>query len=134
MRKIDNVELVENMIEGWTPSDLVLINNFEMVSEECTTNSSLIITALFQKRAGTWPNFSENMFKVAIEYSNVVGLSLKGFGGGVTQIMGFDILSISDRGLEGMNYEIIDYEDNRISFNCESIKVISVSLIAPLEP
>ncbi len=45
--------------------------------------------------------------------------------------MGFDIHDLSGRGLEGIAFEIEDYEDGRISFYCASIRVMSV---APVEP
>ena len=128
MQKIKGVEEVELAIGRWSPSDLVAIESFELVNHQEDVESELLIRALFQRRAESWPNFEEPMFRVLIVFKNVTNLSLKDFGGGSVQIMGFDIKFIGDRGIEGVKFEIEDYEDNRIEFNCGGIEVWSVKL------
>lgn len=127
MDKINGVEKVVETLGKWAPSDLVEIESLELVSKEGSTDSSLTMNALFQARADCWPDFDKEMFRIVIRFENVSGLSLKEFGGGPTQVMGFDIIYVGDRGLERINFNVLDYEDNRISFNCKSISIESVS-------
>ena len=126
-RKIEGIDKAEQVIGRWEPSDLCLIESIKLLSEPDCCDSNLEVIALFQKRADSWPNFDKEMFRVVISFTDVSNLSLKEFGSGGVQIMGFDIRYIGDRGLEGINYEIDDYEDNRICFNCRSINIHSVS-------
>jgi hypothetical protein len=51
---------------------------------------------------------------------------LKEFGGLPTQIVGFDIVDVSDRGLENIEFSVEDYEHGRIGFVCKEIEVKSV--------
>jgi hypothetical protein len=106
---------------------LALIESLELKSAGELTGSTLTIEALFQPRVDSWPNFDEKMFRVTIAFDDVSNFSLKDFGGGPVQIMGFDILFVGDRGFEGINYEVEDYEDGRIHFFCGGVNVLSVT-------
>jgi len=118
---------VEHALGRWSPGDLVVIKGLELVNEQGSSDSILVITSLFQAKSNSWPNFKEDMFEVVITFTDVNGLCLDGLGGGGVQVMGFDIRFVGDRGLEGINFEIEDYEDRRIRFNCRSIHIQSVS-------
>ena len=120
--EIKGIEKVEEVMGYWSPRSLAIIKNLELKSDR------LVIDALFQATAKSWPDFSKEMFRVVIVFDGVGNLQMKGFGGGPVQIMGFDIHFVGDRGLEGINYEIEDYEDNRISFFCRGISIQSATI------
>jgi hypothetical protein len=127
MATIEGVERVEQVVGRWFPSDLAIIEGLELKSDPNAGVSILVIQALFQRRADHWPDFNKEMFRVIIAFEDLGGLHLKDFGGAV-QIMGFDIHFVGDRGLEGINYEIEDYEDGRIRFHCRRIRIQSAEL------
>jgi hypothetical protein len=127
MNTIKGTELAEQWIGKWSPRDLAIIERVELSSDPELSCSSLILVALFQRRTNSWPNFEEKMFRVTICFDAVGSLRLKDFGGGPVQIMGFDIHFVGDRRMEGVNYEVEDYEDDRIHFVCRGVSVLSVT-------
>ena len=131
MREIKGIEKAELVIGRWNPSDLAIIEALEWKGDQDTGASILVIQTLFQQRAAHWPDLDKEMFRVVLVFEGVGGLRLKDFGGGAVQIMGFDIHFVGDRGLEGVNYEISDYEDDRIRFSCGSVSVQSVGPVGP---
>ena len=129
MKNINGIEKVEKALGCWSPRNLAFIEGLELKKDsDLGFVTNLIVIALFQQRSNSWPNFDEKMFRVTIHFDDVGGLCLKDFGGGAVQIMGFDIHFVGDRGMEKINYEIEDYEDNRIQFNCRNISIQSVEL------
>lgn len=116
---------MELVIGRWDPNDLAYVERIELQNRQDNT-TTLVMDALFQRRGSNWPDLEKKIFRVTITFGDVSNLQLKDFGGGLVQIMGFDIHFIGDRGWEGMNYEIEDYEDDRIAFHCCDIKVQSI--------
>jgi hypothetical protein len=53
-------------------------------------------------------------------------LYLKDFGGPPTQVVGFDIADILDRGWEDIQFRVEDYEHDRMRLLCKDIEVKSV--------
>lgn len=51
--------------------------------------------------------------------------------GSPSQVMGLEIESIRDRQWEGLNWELHDYEDERLEFLCRDIEVVSVGTLPP---
>lgn len=129
MKNIKGVEKIEKAMESWSPRNLAFIEGIELKKDsDVGFATNLIVTALFQQRSNSWPNFDKEIFRVTIQFDDIGGLCLKNFGGGAVQIMGFDIHFVGDRGMERINYEIEDYEDNRIKFYCRNISIQSVEL------
>ena len=66
--------------------------------------------------------------QLEILFKNVSNLSLNTFNPPYIQIMGFEILVNNYESMtQSSKYEIRDYEDNRICFNCQNIEVLSIS-------
>ncbi len=74
-----------------------------------------------------WPNLNGEFFEVSITFSGVRNLKLELHGPGLHPMSGFDIIDVSDIGLEGINFEVEDYEGGSIEFCCEGIVVNDVS-------
>jgi hypothetical protein len=129
MKRIIGIERVENVIGHWSPRDLAIIERLEIKSDRGSLDSNLTIDALFQPRSNSWPDFQARMYRVTILFDAVGGLRLRSFGGGPVQIMGFDIHFVGDRGMDRVNYQIEDYEDDRINFVCGGVSVLSASLL-----
>ena len=70
---------------------------------------------------------SKDFFEVSMKFENIFNFKLDFTNNGLQQISGFDIIDISNHGLEKINFQIEDYENGTISFNCEEIEVINVS-------
>ncbi len=112
----------------WAPNELAFIERLEfgpgLNSDE---SASLLIVGLFQGRDVVgWPAIDEPMYRVTLLFDGVQGLALKEFGSAHVQIMGFDVRSISDRGWDGINFEVEDYEDGRIRLSCGRVQILEV--------
>lgn len=127
MNTIKGTEQAQEVIGKWSPRDLATIESVKLMSDSERCGSSLVIEALFQPRTNSWPNFAEKMFRVTLSFDAVRGLRLKDFGGGPVQVLGFEIHFVGDRGMEGISYEVEDYEDDRIHFVCRAISILSVT-------
>ena len=65
--------------------------------------------------------------KLEILFKNVSNLSLNSLNPPYIQIMGFEILVNNYESMaQNSKYEIRDYEDNRIYFNCQDIEILSI--------
>lgn len=71
---------------------------------------------------------SREFFEVSIMFKNIVNLKLDINGQGLHQVSGFDIIDVSNDGLEKINFRIEDYEYDSISFSCQEIEVNEVSI------
>lgn len=126
MNKQSDSHLTSTLLEHWNPTDLAYVERLDFTTQDAGT-ASVVIVALFQARraASHWPNVDRPLRRLTIQFSGVNGLCLNNFGGGCVQIMGFDIQQVSNRGFEGTQFEINDYEDGRIKFTCASIHVLN---------
>jgi hypothetical protein len=61
-----------------------------------------------------------------IEFAGVRDLRISELGGGPRQIMGFSIEDIRDRGLEGIAFDVEDYENGVIAFQCRTARLSAV--------
>jgi hypothetical protein len=127
-RTIKGIQKVESVIGRWDPNDLAFVERIELQNRQDNT-TTLIMDSFFQRRGTNWPDLEKEIYRVTIIFNDVSNLRLKDFGGGLVQIMGFDVHFIGDRGWEGIHYEIEDYEDDRIAFNCCSVQIQSVKLV-----
>jgi hypothetical protein len=64
---------------------------------------------------------------IRAEFAGVATLSIKDFGGGLTQLLLLSIRDISDKQLDGISYEVRELERGSIMFVCRTAK------IAPLD-
>ena len=90
----------------------------------------VVIAALFHQRrdaAKSWPADMQPFHRVCLTFEGVRDLRLTGFGRTPRQVMGFDIRDVSDDGLEGVGFDVGDYEGDVIAFKCRDITVELVS-------
>jgi hypothetical protein len=66
---------------------------------------------------------------VRVEFRGVSGLSLKKFGGGLTQVLYLVAEDIRDRQLDQLMYQIRELERDSISFMCGSIQITKKYLL-----
>lgn len=123
MKKMKRIEKVTSVYKNWKPSDVAFIKAIEW------SINKLVIIFYCQLRDSVsgWPDLSKDFIEISITFKNVSSLKLDFNGAGLHQISGFDILDISDNGLEKINFQIEDYEDDSINFSCEEIEINEVS-------
>lgn len=129
MNVIQHYERIAAVIDGWHPSDLAFIKSIHITPQEDLRRADLLIHFFSQSRdrkKGGWPDSTFPFFEIGLMFHEVSDLKLE-FGGGILQVTGFDIEDIRERGWEGINFSIEDYENGRISFYCREIAVMSVS-------
>jgi hypothetical protein len=126
MKKIEKIEKIEKIIgiyNAWEPSDIAFIKALKW------SINNLVIIFYCQLRGSNngWPDISKDFFEISIAFRHVSNLKLDFIGTGLHRISGFDILDISDNGLENINFQIEDYENGSINFICEEVEIIEVS-------
>jgi hypothetical protein len=133
MSSIVNEQRAVEVMGRWSPTDMALVRSLDFRERADATGSDLEIEFVACKkdqRSRDWPWGVEPKFRVRVAFRRVRDLKLDEFGGIHTQINGFDIRDISDRGWEGTRYEIEDYEDGRIAFLCDEIEVLDVRVLS----
>lgn len=73
-----------------------------------------------------WPNRLEDFVEVEVQFRNIMQFKLNFEGADKQSVLGFDVVDISAKGWENINFQIEDYENDRISFFCEAIEVLHV--------
>jgi hypothetical protein len=127
MKGIENLELILDIDPDWKPSFISFIKRANYYVDE-KNFAILTLTCLWQGRIinKPWPDFSNPFFEMELIYNGVQSLS-SNFSGGLQQVSGFDIINVSNDGLEITNFKIEDYEAGVIGFYCHSISITSVS-------
>ncbi|HOW73056.1 MAG TPA: hypothetical protein PKY77_20870 [Phycisphaerae bacterium] len=72
--------------------------------------------------------------RAQFDFNGVSGLQVNKFGGGETRIVGFDIVDISDRHWQHLNWEVIDYEDGCLRFHCDTAQVTALEVLQEPSP
>lgn len=123
MKAIESIEKITSIYGTWRPSDMAFVKSVEW----SINNLVIIFYCQLRNCVVEWPDTSKVFFEISITFKNVANLKLNINSMGLHQISGFDILDISDDGLERFNFQIEDYEDDSINFICQEIEVNGVS-------
>ncbi len=127
-----NVESLVRLVGRWEPADVAFIRSLYYQAQQTESPAELHLECIVERRDTAthgWPSETNPRFKANLRFTGVTDLSIKGFGDGDTQIMGFDVVDLSDRGWEQVKYEVQDYENTRIHFLCAGFEVIDVAAI-----
>lgn len=120
-------ELYDSM-QPFSPGDLAFVKSLHLTSSDDPSSGKLEMEALFQKRTDFgWPKVENEMFLLKLVFHDVGQFSVNRFSAGLNQIQGFDIQYVGDRGLERINFEILDYEEGKLSFHCNKVEVQHIS-------
>lgn len=65
---------------------------------------------------------------LVVEFLDVAALSLRDFGGGLTQLLLLQVTDISDKQLDRRNYEMRELERDAISFVCRDFRVLDANV------
>ena len=122
MDKITKLEKILSLYSSWRPSDIAFVKEIKWYSNTLVIN----FYSQLRDRLKSWPDLSETFFEISMTFKGVTDFKLYFNGMGPERISGFDILDISDRGMEKLNFQIEDYENDNISFMCGSIEVNEV--------
>ena len=121
-KDVEYIEKIYDIDPKFTWNSIRYIDSIDYnisVDETYETYSLLKIGLIFLNEVST--------YKAVFEFYNVQNLHLERIGGKYNQIYGFEIVDKSKDGwAKDQRYFVNDYEDNLISFSCESIKVLSV--------
>lgn len=124
MLDIKNIELILKDFPDFNFRDLQYITSFDYYSNnkyglfyDYDDTFSITIGFLLVPK-----QIEGEAYKVGICFNDVVDVTFKG----ISQLIGFNIQDISEKGLEGIRYLIEDYENDGINFYCQSIQIISL--------
>lgn len=123
MKNIKNIDNITKVHKDWRPSELAFIKSIEL------EYNKLLIKFLGQTRKNKfkWPDNSNNFYEVIFLFEGLSNfkLDITPSEYNMYQISGFDIRDISQNKFENLNFQIEDYENDTISFYCNTISVIS---------
>jgi hypothetical protein len=129
MVEIMNVAMVVTYVGRWNPGDLAFIETIEYQCGSDNSDASVLLVGIMQRRdeaTSGWPSTVLPSFRVAMLFDGVRELELKRFGKAPTQVMGFDIIDVSDRGWDGIRFLVEDYENGALRLSCHSISILDV--------
>lgn len=95
--------------------EYVYVESLHLDSEDGLTGYNLLMTLANSSDPGA--------ATIAVIFSNVGGLNVRGFGGGLTQFMDLCVSRV-EGGLDRIRYELVDEEEEKIAFNFHSFKVL----------
>lgn len=120
---IKKIEKIISIYTTWKPSDVAFIKSLEW----SINNLAIVFYCQLRSTVNGWPDNSKEFFEIKVNFNSVSNMKLDFSGSGLHLISGFDILDISGNGLEKINFQIEDYENDSINFCCEEIEIIEVS-------
>ncbi|WP_119303170.1 hypothetical protein [Dongia deserti] len=122
MSEIRGSEKVSAKLGRFSPSAFKIVEKLAFFAADVeSTRYDLDIVLLTDK--------STMQYRVSIRFENVIGLKVKDFGGGLTQVMGLYIQDISEKGWDRQNWEIGDFEHSVISFRCRDLYISSCEAV-----
>lgn len=109
-----NFKKFESTYGKWSPSLLSTIVEVELTSdlEECFC---VKIKASYE--------INKQKTFISLVFSAVNSFTITEVSSIPFQVLGFDIIDVSNSGLENIRYEIEDYESGKISFKCKNIDI-----------
>jgi hypothetical protein len=69
-------------------------------------------------------------YQLRLTFCDVSGLKLDDFGGGQTRIMGLEIVNITEKQWDGINWEVLDFENKIMEFRSKTAEIVSVIELA----
>jgi len=114
-KRIDGWEEIEREIGRLALSDFAFIHRLTFLLVEGNQDYGLEIVLAKELASAD--------FRLCFCFSGVRALRIANFGDRPTQLLGFEITDISDRGMEGLNWECSDYEQNSISFYARTARI-----------
>jgi len=122
MKYINKLEDILKEYSYWKPNDIAYIKEIHW------NQDGLKVICYFQSRNNRemWPDLNQSFIELILHFENVKNVKLNFSGSGLYFVSGFDIINVSEDGLEKINFYIHDYEDESIEFSCEKIEVLSV--------
>jgi len=122
MTYINKLEDILKEYSYWKPNDIAYIKEIHW------NQDGLKVICYFQSRNNRemWPDLNQSFIELILHFENVKNVKLNFSGSGLYFVSGFDIINVSEDGLEKINFYIHDYEDESIEFSCEKIEVLSV--------
>ena len=130
MAEVANTSVVVKAAGRWNPSDLSFIHNLEYQCADANRFASIRILGVLQRRdlcKNGWPSDACPRFEIQMLFERIEALELQGFGDTPKQISGFDIVDISDHGLENISFRIEDYEDGALQFYCKTVSIVGIT-------
>lgn len=67
--------------------------------------------------------------RIHLRFSHVSGFKTTEWSGGVINIAGLDVVHISQNQMDGINWQVFDYEDSAINFYSREAEIVSVERI-----
>jgi hypothetical protein len=128
MADIEGTAEVESAVGRWSPWDLAEVVALSL-STDPADDASLVLEARWQRRGvggAGWPDPRGRWFRVVLVFTGVRNLRLR-CDGFPQAIMGFDIHDVSSRGSSGVQFQVEDYQGDRIGFDCRGVAVRSVT-------
>src|SRR5262249_51226739 len=98
---IKGADYALSVVGRWCPSDVAFIEAVEYTAQTSEREAEVRLTGVLQRRdlaTGGWPSDDAQNYRIHLRFVGVSKFSTKGLGGPPSQIMGFDILDVSDRG------------------------------------
>lgn len=137
MKRLENAEIIDNLIEDWSTTNIAFIREINFCGRiqqiDGRYTSLLKIVALYQSyekhetrngKYSGWPNIEDDFYEVSIEFKGIKELYLRGVGTDI-QVSGFMIEDLDKNQMDNIRLYIYDYEEDIISFYAESGRVLS---------
>jgi len=67
---------------------------------------------------------------ISILFEGVAGLSVKDFGGGLTQLLCLAVEDIRDQQLDRINYVVTDKERDALKLSCRAFRIVEEGLVS----
>src|SRR5437867_3388641 len=99
MSSIVNEDKVTRIVGRWRPTDMAFIRSLLLRVREDESGSDVEIEFMAcpkTRQTKSWPWEAEPKYVVSLRFSRVRNLQLKNLGDRYNQVMGFDIIDISD--------------------------------------
>lgn len=74
-------------------------------------------------------DWRETDYSVTFRFAGVSARTINDVGGGLIQVIGFDVSDISDRQWEGINWEVYGCEDQALHFYAESVTIVNIEKV-----
>ena len=109
--------------ENLDPAEVAFVDSIEIRAlDGDRSEMTLRVRAQERKPGLPWPRHDDSFMPIELRLQGVSDVSLNHVDGLPFQIVGFDIVDVSGRGLEGIAFEVLDFERGLLHVFAEAVE------------
>ncbi len=117
MSAIVGIEKIREILPQFTFHHFRILREFRFYKESEEEGVVQKVNVILESESLS-PNY-----RLLVCFGHVRGVRINDFGGGETRLVGFDVIDISDRQWDSIEFQVVDFENKMMELFCKTVEV-----------